>query len=68
MTTPAATAAPHSLLLPGLDGTNPLGFLAALGLSRTLCTQDMDKTVQKQWQQDNVTVTPKICTGCTYVY
>lgn len=28
------------LLLPGLDGTNPLGFLAAIGLLRVLDAQD----------------------------
>lgn len=63
MTTPAATAAPHSLLLPGLDGTNPLGFLAALGLLRTLDTQDMGKPVQMQWEQVNGTWTPRIFNG-----
>jgi hypothetical protein len=36
-TNPEAPAKPRDgLLLPGLDGTNPLGFLAALGLLRVL--------------------------------
>lgn len=46
----------RGLLLPGLDGTNPLGFLAALGLQRTL--HEAGKEPRLQWQAANATWVP----------
>lgn len=46
------------LVLPGLDGTNPLGFLAALGLQRTLHEAEMQP--QLRWQPANATWVPRL--------
>lgn len=37
------------LLLPGLDGTNPLGFLAALGILKLLTTEYESHEVTMSW-------------------
>ena len=47
-----------SLLLPGLDGTNPLGFLAALGVLRVLSLQEHG--VNLSWQPSSGTWKPKL--------
>lgn len=39
----------HELHLPGLDGANPLGFLAALGLFRVLETHWNERNWRLQW-------------------
>lgn len=44
------------LLLPGLDGTNPLGFLAALGVLRIFTLQHSD--VKLSWQLSGGTWRP----------
>lgn len=40
----------HEIKLPGLDGANPLGFLAALGTLRTLSESKAYGTVKMFWQ------------------
>lgn len=40
-----------SILLVGLDGSNPLAFLAALGTLRTLTTALPGETVKMSWEQ-----------------
>jgi CRISPR-associated endonuclease/helicase Cas3 len=40
------------LLLPGIDGANPLGFLAALGTVRILDDACPDRHVRLSWRQD----------------
>ncbi len=40
---------PEGLLLPGLDGSNPLGFLAALGTLRTMCSGGSGETIGMAW-------------------
>jgi hypothetical protein len=42
-------AAEHRLILPGLDGTNPLGYLAALGLFRVLSETPGGPALRLQW-------------------
>ncbi len=44
------------LLLPGLDGTNPLGFLAALGVLRVL--SELQLVVKLSWQRNGGTWRP----------
>lgn len=51
------------LPLPGLDGTNPLGFLAALGLLRTLNMQSDGNAVRMLWEKTGATWTPRIIGG-----
>lgn len=46
------------LLLPGLDGTNPLGFLAAMGVLRVLSLQKHD--VKLSWQLSGGTWRPEL--------
>lgn len=46
------------LLLPGLDGTNPLGFLAALGVLRVLTLQKHG--VKLSWQLSSGTWRPEL--------
>jgi CRISPR-associated endonuclease/helicase Cas3 len=41
----------NSILLKGLDGSNPLAFLAALGTLRTLTLALRDETVKMSWEQ-----------------
>jgi len=53
----AATIAPsdqrrHSIALPGLVGSNPLGFLAAIGVFRTVVTSFPDQLIEMTWHQD----------------
>jgi hypothetical protein len=49
------------LLLPGLDGTNPLGFLAVLGVLRILTLQQTQQTqVKLSWQLSSGTWRPTL--------
>lgn len=57
---------PHShtdrpgLLLPGVDGTNPLGFLAALGLLRVLTHAPAKNSARMHWQRHAGTWCPLV--------
>jgi hypothetical protein len=46
------------LLLPGLDGTNPLGFLAALGVLRVLSREQQG--VKLSWKRSDGTWRPEL--------
>lgn len=48
------------LLLPGLDGTNPLGFLAALGVTRMLTDKNGAGQVHMKWTSSGGTLVPMI--------
>lgn len=49
------------VLLPGLDGTNPLGFMAAMGVHRLISTQQ--KGVKLSWKLSSGTWRPELY-GC----
>jgi CRISPR-associated endonuclease/helicase Cas3 len=71
-TTEHAKAAPdEGLLLPGLDGTNPLGFLAALGLFRVIDALAESVPPRLQWLPENGTWVPRLLgtglTECTFL-
>ena len=51
------------LLLPGLDGSNPLGFLAALGLLRVLDSSSISVGLRMSWTQCGGTWVPAIHGG-----
>jgi hypothetical protein len=40
----------HTVPLPGIDGSNPLGFLAALGTLRVLSREWPDRNIQLRWR------------------
>lgn len=46
---PTGPATDNSLLLPGLDGTNPLGFLAALGVLKSVQTARQEANIRMKW-------------------
>ena len=48
------------ILLRGLDGSNPLAFLAALGTLRTLSLALPDETVRISWQQHDGAWRPRV--------
>lgn len=48
---------PDGLPLPGLDGANPLGFLAAIGLLKTLSCKDT-RQIQMAWRVAQATWIP----------
>lgn len=50
----------NGLLLPGLDGTNPLGFLAALGVLQTLTTAQYPCQVMMSWSTNECVWNPII--------
>ncbi len=50
----------NSILLTGLDGSNPLAFLAALGTLRTLTLALQDETVKMSWEVDNGAWRPRV--------
>ncbi len=48
------------ILLRGLDGSNPLAFLAALGTLRTLTLALSDETVKMSWDQHDGAWRPRV--------
>lgn len=48
------------LLLPGLDGTNPLGFLAALGVLTCLSRTSQCKSMRMGWARCHSTWVPRV--------
>ncbi|HET7632316.1 MAG TPA: hypothetical protein VFK16_08385 [Gemmatimonadaceae bacterium] len=59
----AVTETPSDgLLLPGLDGANPLGFLAAVGLFRTVALMEGPDSARLQWEPGWGTWIPRL--GC----
>jgi len=48
------------ILLKGLDGSNPLAFLAALGTLRTLTLALPDETVKMNWEQHEGAWRPRV--------
>ena len=59
----ASSSYSQSLLLPGLDGSNPLGFLAALGLLRVLDKPSSVEGVRMSWRPFGGTWVPAISHG-----
>lgn len=49
-----------SILLKGLDGSNPLAFLAAIGTLRTLTLALPDDPVRMSWELDNGAWRPRV--------
>jgi hypothetical protein len=49
-----------SILLKGLDGSNPLAFLASLGTLRTLTLAMPDETVRMSWEQHDGAWRPRM--------
>ncbi|MBS3821039.1 MAG: hypothetical protein KGY81_04670 [Phycisphaerae bacterium] len=60
MTAHAKQDQSDGLLLPGLDGTNPLGFLAALGLFRVIDASNDLGQVRLRWTSTNGTWVPEL--------
>ncbi len=56
---------PYALELTGLDGSNPLAFLAALGLLRTLTVAHPGKTINMRWGEDKFGLWRPIISGWT---
>lgn len=57
-------SAENSILLKGLDGSNPLAFLAALGTLRTLALALPDERVRMSWEVANGAWRPRVwCTS-----
>lgn len=56
---------PEGPLLPGLDGSNPLGFLAALGTLRTLAEAWRDRRVCLGWRRHSGAWRPVLCCAPT---
>ncbi len=50
----------EGLLLPGLDGANPLGFLAALGTLQTLSSTNPNSSVSMSWTESSLGWRPSI--------
>lgn len=63
MTSHAKPDQKDSLPLPGLDGSNPLGFLAALGLLRILNLRGHANSVRMLWEESEVTWRPRVVGG-----
>jgi len=59
----AQTDSPTDLLLAGLDGANPLAFLAALGTLRTLTLAIPDHMVRMDWIQQGTGWRPRLHTS-----
>jgi len=59
----SSTSPDEGLVLPGLDGTNPLGFLAALGLFATLDGFKIQSHVQMGWTECHNTWVPRLRFG-----
>jgi len=60
MTTLATSDQQDGLLLPGLDGTNPLGFLAALGVLSVISASNSPGQICLQWGSCSGTWVPVI--------
>lgn len=60
MTTHTASDRREGLLLPGLDGANPLGFLAALGLFRVLDGTNGSGQARMKWLPGDGTWIPAL--------
>jgi CRISPR-associated endonuclease/helicase Cas3 len=60
MTTQATPDHNNGLLLPGLDGTNPLGFLAALGVFRMIASSNHPGQMRLRWTSANGTWVPAL--------
>ncbi len=58
--TKAGSSSSDGLLLPGLDGANPLGFLAALGLFRTITRALGSQCVRIKWEPAAGTWVPRL--------
>jgi hypothetical protein len=56
---------PHSILLSGIDGANPLGFLAALGTLRTLTHGDGELRPRLSWTVETGAWRPVLSTTRT---
>lgn len=50
----------NGILLKGLDGSNPLAFLAALGTLRTLTLALPDETIKMSWEQHDGAWRPRV--------
>lgn len=50
----------QSILLEGLDGSNPLAFLAALGAFRALTLASPNETLRMAWEQSNGAWRPRL--------
>ena len=50
----------NCILLKGLDGSNPLAFLAAMGTLRTLTLALPDETVKMSWEQHDGAWRPRV--------
>ncbi len=55
-----ATEQRHGLLLPGIDGSNPLGFLAALGVLKALTDWNSNDRVTLMWDRYGGTWSPRL--------
>ncbi|MFP4216897.1 MAG: hypothetical protein ACLFVH_13285 [Phycisphaerae bacterium] len=60
MTPHAKQDQPDGLLLPGLDGTNPLGFLAAMGVFRMIDASNGLGQIRLRWTSANGTWIPAL--------
>lgn len=60
MTDKATLDQQDGLPLPGLDGSNPLGFLAALGLLRIINLPGHANSVRMLWEESEVTWKPRV--------
>ena len=61
--TSRTTSVTEGLLLPGLDGSNPLGFLAAIGSLRTLTEAWPERHARMRWQKHGGTWRPTLLTA-----
>jgi CRISPR-associated endonuclease/helicase Cas3 len=65
MTKQATLNQQDGLLLPGLDGSNPLGFLASLGLFRVISVALDPGCIRLQWARGSGTWVPHMV-GCQF--
>ncbi len=63
MSTPANQVESDGLLLPGLDGANPLGFLAALGVLYLGTSHEF--SIHIHWERAGATWAPRLTHGPT---
>lgn len=55
---------PDGVLLKGIDGANPLGFLAALGVLRLLTLRSSESTIRMKWVQSTGAWRPVVVGTC----